>query len=477
MDIHSCGAAIPNSPLRLAIHVPLSPRAARAGLDRLEVSLVNAGARGVNAPFSPHPPPEQYELPLRAVYRDSSEALLWILAATAEDSQHIVEAIRLQAEGKSHSFFIGVRDGAPAFGANDLLAIRIGAELQLFASRLPAIPAQGELATEIARALRRQVEARATEAAEFLFVRLSASIREEQSVHADSALARALTFLQSAQVQENAPRLVSQMAQDILGALPSVASLALDGLMRRLKAYALFSLGRTLTHRRRELVASAFALFDDAARSFDLAGLAGQARACRRSARTLEQLVLYGESPEPVLPGFEPDDLDLERMHIKRPNFRAFRALAVPLSIRLPLDLGPVGAGTAGALHPIGAIALPTDPLVQALNEVQSVNLVPRLSITETSGAPLDKCVRISIEREHFSLLGIEDSLAVAGEHDFGVLVTGQEWECSPQRATARLGCPVEFKARALSRRAMPLSVLISSGADLGTFKVSAVTR
>lgn len=414
---------------------------------------------------------EQFELEFSSSFCGENETIVWVVAAAAEDSRQIIEALHHDEEGNFTSFFVSVFDGAPAFGTNDILAIKAGDEMQLFASQLPAGLTRRELAGRIARALSdpRHVQPHRFEAAEFLLVRLFASLKDERSVHADSALARALVLLQSR--EGAAPRLVSQMASDILDAMPDTGSLALDGLMRRVKAHALFDVCRTIGMRQ-DLARSARDLYESAANSFAGAGIAAQARACARSARSLDELILREESPEPTLPGLEPSASDIGRLHMKRPNFRAFRALAVPLAIRLPIALAADQPLIASRLRPVGSIHVPEAVLMCSLQKVSSTNLVPQLKILSAETPSLTKRVRVSIEREHYSLLGIEDRLAREGEDSFGVIVNGDQWEVSAKRATAKLGKPFEFDARALSERAPPLQILVTAGANFGRFEV-----
>jgi hypothetical protein len=414
----------------------------------------------------------QLELPLRATSQGTNEVVLWLLAATPSDSAQIVDAIHQFDHGNVTSFFVSVIDGAPALRANDLLAIRAQNNFHLFAARLPSIPSLEELAAQIARSLDdwRQVKAQSLKATEFLCLRLFSSTRDERRIHADSSLARALTFLQSRDGVP--PRLVSQMAGEIIGAMRGDASPALDGLMRRLKAHALFQVYQTHAARR-DLIENACELYWEAAASFDAAGISTHARACQRSARLLEHLMM-DESPEPVLPGLEPAANEIAFLHLSRPAFRAFRTLAIPMSIRMPLELRSDQPMTASKLCHIGKIPLPEETLVRALRDVDSANLVPRLDVIETRGSPLAKRVRVSIEREHFSLLGIADRMASEGERSFQVMVDGADWDVSLDTATARLGRPVEFDARARAHSASPLRVLITAGGQLGQFEVHA---
>jgi hypothetical protein len=447
----------------------------------LEIRNVSRTAAGLKTSTLPDDwgGTEQLELPLRSSYAGRSDAVLWVLAATEDDSQDIVEAIRHYDTDNLSSFFVSVQDGAPAFGSNDILAIRRGHELLLFASRLPAIPTRCEVAAQIANALSNplEVQARSQEAAEFLFVRLFASAKEERQEHADSALGRSLSFLQSFGAREAAPWLACEMAGEILEAMPEAGSLALDGLVRRLKAHALFEAGQLVSEERLGHLDTACSLYFQAARSFQRAGIVAQAQACLRYGRMLEQLILCAKSPEPTLPGLEWSVADARRMHLKRPGFRSFRALAVPLSIRVPLELRADGPATAPKLHQIGAITLPKSALIHAMREVESTNLVPRLTVTDSAEAPLTKRVRVSIDREHFALLGLEDKGVAVSSRCFGVILSGSDWEMSLERGTAAHGRPVEFDVRARSRDASPLSVLVTAGADLGKFQVSATSH
>lgn len=422
---------------------------------------------------------EQLELPLRSSYAGLSDAVLWVLAATTEDSQDMVEAIRHYDTDNLSSFFVSVHDGAPAFGANDILAIRRDHELLLFASRLPAIPTRHEVANQVANALANpfEVYTRAREATEFLFVRLFASARDERLANTDSALGRSMSFLQSFGAREAAPWLACEMAAEILEAMPEVGSLALDGLVRRLKAHALFEAGHLVPKERLEHFHAACTLYIQAAQSFEGAGIVAQAQACLRYGRMLEQMILHDKSPEPTLPGLEWTVADVRRMHLKRPHFRPFRVLAVPLSIRVPLELRADRPATAPKLQQIGAITLPTSALVHAMREVGTTNLIPRITVTDSVEAPLAKRVRVSIDREHFALLGLEDKGVAVSGRSFGVMLSGADWEISLERGTAAQGRPVEFDVRARSRDAAPLSVFVTAGADLGKFQVLATNH